>query len=374
MRTLMPIILSCLFFAYFTEITTIGRYGVSRQSSANRFFFLCLLISAALPAGLRTSYNDTWNYISNFLNSPSLPELLSSGELELLQNPAFQIYRSLLRSVTDNYHIFLMIPAFFVQYSYFSFIRRYCASFTIGIAIYFLFGTYVFSLAAMKQTIAMAVLMLAVPKLLDKKYLQYYLLVFLAFLFHTYAIAFAILPLFTAQPWKLRTYVLLFSIIFVMLNFQSVIGAFLDAANESGKSVSEYEVFDNNQINIIRVLVYGVVPLMSLVLKDYLFRGTYNKDYHLLIHMAIFSFSIMLLGTINGANMFGRMGQYFEFGIICSLPWIISKAFEPRSAKLVTVIAIGCFFFYFFYANYIALPFDSLFRSISFIEFIKTLF
>lgn len=374
MKTLLPILIFSLFFAYLTEITTCGKFGKVKQSSANRFFFFCLLVSLAVPAGLRTYYNDTWNYINNFLNSPPLSELFLSGQLKLLQNPAFLVFSSLLRSITDNYHIFLMLSAFFVQYSYISFIRRYCASLSLGIAIYFLFGCYVFSLAALKQTIALAILLLAIPKLLDQKYLLYYLLVFIAFLFHTYAIAFAILPLFTVQPWKIHTYILLFAIMFVMVNFQSVIGTFLDVANESGKSVAEYEVFDNNQVNTMRVLVYSVVPILSFVLKDYLFRGNYSKDYHFLIHMAIFSFSIMLLGTINGANMFARMAQYYEFGIICSLPWILSKAFEPRSARLITIAAIGCFFVYFFYANQVALDFDSAYQSITFVQFLQTLF
>lgn len=374
MQTLLPILIASLFFAYLTEVTTYGKYGQARQFSVNKLFFCCLLLTLAFPVGLRTYYNDTWNYISGFQISPSLRALLASGELSLMQNPAFLVYRSLVRSFTDNYHIFLFIPALFVQYAYIVFIRRYSPSFTLGIAIYFLFGGFVFSLAAMKQTIAMAILLFSVPQLLEKKYVRFYLLVFISFLFHTYAIAFAIMPLFTVKPWSIPTFLLLAVTVFVMTSFESVITAFLDAANETGKTVAEYEVFDNNQINIIRVLVYAVVPLASLVLNSILFSGTYNKDYNLLIHMSIFAFAFMLLGTINGANMFGRMASYFDFGIICSLPWIIKKAFEPRSAKLVYISAIVCFFIYFFYANHINTHFDSQYQSITLIDFIVTLF
>lgn len=375
MKTLLPILIASLFFAYLTEITTVGQYGkVRQQSSANKLFFFLLFITLAMPAGLRYSYNDTGNYIRGFQSGPLLPELLTSGELHILENPAFEVYRALVRTLTSNYHIFLLIPSFFIQYSYISFIRRYCSSFTMGIAIYFLFGTYVFSFAAMKQAIAMAILLFAIPRLLERKYLQFYLLVFIAFLFHTYAISFAILPLFMTQPWKLRTFLVLFIALAIMVNFQSVIGSFLDAANDSGKTVADYEVFDNNQINILRVLVYAVVPLMSFFLRGYLFRGKYDESYNLLIHMAVISFAIMLLGTINGANMFGRMAQYFEFGIICSLPWMITRSFEPRSARTVTVIALSCFFFYFFYANQINMSFDDAYRAVTFLEFIQSLF
>ena len=375
MKTLVPILILSLLFAYLTEKTTKGEYGKGiRQSHQNKLFFIILVVILTMPVGLRRIYNDTGMYISHFQDSMTLAQLLASGELHILDNPLFNIYTAFMRSLTDNYHIYFMISALFVQYAYVSFIRKYSSSFTLGIGLYVCLGTYVFSFAAMKQTIAMAFLMLAIPKLLDKKYLQYYLLVLVAFLFHTYAIAFAVLPLFIVKPWSIRTFILLGIVFVAMLNFEPVIGSFLDYANESGKALAEYEVFDNAQVNIFRVAVYGVVPLMSLVLKPYLFRDNDDRKYNLLIHMSIISFAFMLLGTINGANMFGRMANYFEFGIICSISWTINKAFEKRSARAITVVAAFCFLIYFYYAYKIAMDFDAEYRAISLWEFIQSLF
>lgn len=375
MKTLVPILILSLLFAYLTEKTTTGEYGRGiRQSHQNKLFFIILVVLLTMPVGLRRIYNDTGMYISHFQDSMTLAQLLASGELHILNNPLFNIYTAFMRSLTDNYHIYFMISALFVQYAYVSFIRKYSSSFTLGIGLYICLGTYVFSFAAMKQTIAMAFLMLAIPKLLDKKYLQFYLLVLAAFFFHTYALAFVVLPLFIVKPWSIRTFILLGIVFVAMLNFEPVIGSFLDYANESGKALAEYEVFDNAQVNIFRVAVYGVVPLMSLVLKPYLFRDNDDRKYNLLIHMSIISFAFMLLGTINGANMFGRMANYFEFGIICSMSWIINKAFEKRSARTITVVAAVCFLFYFYYAYQIALDFDAEYRAISLWEFVRSLF
>lgn len=374
MKTLVPILILSLLFAYLTEKTTTGEYGRGiRQSHQNKLFFIILVILLTMPVGLRRIYNDTGMYISHFQDSMTLAQLLTSGELHILNNPLFNIYTAFMRSLTDNYHIYFMISALFVQYTYVSFIRKYSSSFTLGIGLYVCLGTYVFSFAAMKQTIAMAFLMLAIPKLLDKKYLQYFLLVIVAFLFHSYAIAFAVLPLFIVKPWSIRTFILLGIVFVTMLNFEPVIGSFLEYVNESGKMLSEYEVFDNAQVNIFRVAVYGVVPLMSLVLKPYLFKDNNDRKYNLMIHMSIISFAFMLLGTINGANMFGRMANYFEFGIICSISWTINKAFEKSSARAITVVAAFCFLIYFYYAYKIAMDFDAEYRAISLWEFIQSL-
>lgn len=374
MKTLIPILLFSVVLAYLAERTATGNRGTIRATAGSKLCFALLVCVLALPVGLRTSYNDTFAYIKGFQQSPALMELFQTGELHILKNPAFRIYESLVRGLTDNYHAFFLLVAFFTQYAFAKTIQRYAHSFPIGIALYFFLGTYVFAFAAMKQTIAMAILMLALPKLLDKKYLQFYLLTFLAFLFHTYAIAFVVLPLFTVKPWGWRTLLLLFVVFVVVANFESVIGSFLDYANEQGKEIAEYEVFDNNQINTFRVAVYAVVPLLSLIFGRYLGAKKGTPAHNLLIHMSIISCAFMILGTVNGANMFGRMANYFEMGMICSLTWIIDRVFTKSSAKLITVIAMACFFGYFYYAYQINLDFDSGYSSITVFQFIKTLF
>ena len=223
MQTLLPILITSLLLAYLIERTTVGKYGAGRQTSQNELLFILLITVLAMPVGLRRIYNDTGAYISGFQNSLTTAELFASDELHILQNPAFLIYRSLVHTYTDNYHIFFMIPAFFVQYSFVRFIRKYSPSFILGIGLYILLGTYVFSFAAMKQTIAMAVLLLGITYLLNKKYAHYFAFVFVAFLFHTYAISFLILPLFTVRPWSVRTFILIFSVLFIINNFETSI-------------------------------------------------------------------------------------------------------------------------------------------------------
>lgn len=374
LKTLIPILLYSVILAYLTERTAVDNRGNIRATAGSKLCFVLLVCVLALPIGLRTSYNDTYAYIKGFRQSMELVELFQSGELHILKNPAFRIYESVMHGLTDNYHIFFMLPAFFTQYAFAKTIQRYAHSFPIGITLYFFLGTYVFSFAALKQTIAMAILALAIPKLLDKKYGQFYLLTFMAFLFHTYAIVFAVLPIFTVKPWGWRTFALLFVVFAVVANFEPVIGSFLDYASEQGKEIAEYEVFDNNQINTFRVAVYAVVPLLSLIFGRYLGTKKGTPAYNLLIHMSIISCAFMILGTVNGANMFGRMANYFEIGMICSLTWIIDRVFTKSSARLIVTVALACFFGYFYYAYRINLDFDANYYSVTILQFIKSLF
>jgi hypothetical protein len=90
--------------------------------------------------------------------------------------------------------------------------------------------------------------------------------------------------------------------------------------------------------------------------------------------MSIISMAFMSMGTQSGANMFGRMANYFELGTICSLPAILEKTFEKRSYKLVSTVACVCFLGFFTYANTIGGNFAAEYQSVSLFRFIISLF
>lgn len=373
MTKILPIIIGAFFWAWMTETSTRGIYGVNKQSPVNYIPFFMLILTLALPITLRRTFNDTGAYIRGFYQAEPITELFRSGNIHILGNPLFSIYRSFVHTFTDNYMIYFLFPAFFVQYSYIRFIRRHSPSLVVGVGLYLFLGTYVFSIAAMKQTLAMAVLLYAVEALIDRKYVRYYLLVFIAFLFHTYALGFLILPLFTSKPWSVRNFLVLFLVLFVSQNFETVIGSFLEFASESGKNVSEAEVFDAAGINPIRVAVYAVTPLFALIFRRYIFTGVEDREHNILVNMSFLTVSIMAIGLVSAANMFARMGQYFEFGVICSLPWMITKPFDQRSTRLISFVAIVCFFGYFCYANLVQIYFDDHFGRYTVMEFLQSI-
>lgn len=344
-----------------------------RYSVWNDWAYLLLVTVLVFFAGLRTGYNDTGMYMHSFSSTPSVTEFFSNPDnLNPFKNPLFELYKSILRGITGNPQILIFSTSAFTQICIVRFIKRYSDSFTFSIFIYFGLGTFVLTLAALKQVTAMAIIALAFPYLTENKLGKYYMLMIAAMLFHTYAIVFALLPLFRAKPWRMVTVVFLAMIAVVVLNFESAITAFLEQAEELGKSVSEEEVFADATINLFRLAVYAVTPLISFCFQRWVLRDADCAD-HLLIHMSIFSFAFMFMGTQAGANMFGRMGNYFEMGTICCLPAMLKKTFDDRSYKVIATLACVGFFGFFVYANAINSSFDQAFRSMSLLEFIVSL-
>ena len=374
MFKLFALFAAALVLAYISEQNTKSAIAAGKRYSVwNDWAYLLLVFALVLFAGLRTGYNDTWNYIMGFKNCPEFSDWIADPKnFNPFMNPLFCGYQSFIKSWTHNPNLLIFTTAAFSQISLIRFIKRYSKNFTFSIFIFFTLGTFVFSLAAIKQIVAMAILTFAFPYLEKKKWVPYFAIVLIAMLVHTYAVAFLFIPLFRIKPWRLFTFVFIAVVAVVMIHFEEAITAFMDQANDLGKTLAEFEVFSDTTINIFRLAVYTVPPLISLVFQRWVLHDTDDME-NTLIHMSIISLAFMAMGTQAGANMFGRMGNYFELGTICYLPTMLKKTFDVRSYRFVSVVACVCFMGFFVYANAIHMDFGTQYQAITLMEFISGL-
>ena len=369
MTKLLIIFVTALALAWSSE-----KYTRAMLASGNAYkpsrdvAFVLLVVALCLFTGLRGAYNDTENYIALFRDLPGLAAFLAKpGNLSPFKNPLFYAYMSFMKSVWNDPQAMIFTSSVFTQVCFLLFLKRYSESFTFSVFLYFTLGTFCISMAAIKQVLAMAIMTLAFPCIEKRQWLRYYLLVWIATLMHTYALAFAVLPFFTQRPWRQFTFLVVLALVLVMGNFREAIGEFMDQANELGKKLEEYEVFDDYTVNLLRLAVYAVPPLLSFVFARWVFHDSDQMD-HLLVHMSVISLAFMSLGTQSGANMFGRMANYFEMGTICCLPWMLKQIFQKDSVRLVLTLAGVCFLGFFVYQNMIASRFDQSYKFISVLQ------
>ena len=365
MLKLLIVFAAALALAYVSEQNTKAIVASGQRYSVwNDWAYLLLVTILVIFSGLRTNYNDTWTYINGFRSAPMLSEwLLDAENYNPFKNPIFYFCQSALRTITDNPQWLVFGGSLITQVCFIRFFKEYSDKFCFSIFIYFTLGTFVLSLAAIKQVVAMAVVTLAFPYLEKKKWASYYIIIAVAMLIHTYAMAFAALPLFQTRPWKLFTILFVAAMVIVMMNFKEAIEAFMEQANDLGKTLEDYEIFDESTVNIFRLAVYAVPPIVSLIFQVWIFQDSKTID-NILIHMSIISLAFISMGTQSGANMFARMAMYFELGTICCLPGMLEKTFDKRSYRLVLSIAVVCFFAFFVYANAIAVDFGREFKWI----------
>lgn len=355
MKMPLIILLIVTFLAYMSQRTTLAYEESHRGVDARKhvdIYMIALIIFLILFAGLRTNYNDTAAYIRGFREADTIRVFLSNSEnLNLLHNPLFYGFQALIRTFTNNFTVFFIICATIINILNVRFIKSNVQSndFALSMFLYVTLGTLILSLAAQKQTLAMSILTIALTQLFQKNYTKYYIIVFLAGLVHSYGWLFLFLPLLDCEIWSIRTYLLLIVTVFIMYTFQNSISSLIEVADQVGKNIATEEVFDGNQMNVFRVLVYAVLPLITFLFKGRL-QGL-KRNQKIFVQMSIISLMFMMLGMMNGANMFGRSANYFEIGIICSLPAIIRELFTKQSVAIVVIVATCCFTGFYLYDN-----------------------
>ncbi len=367
MSEILPLVFICLILAYCSQN---GLFSVRLSQKIN--FDIPLLIIILLLGffcGLRIHYNDTSLYILTFEEAETFTEYWRTKPTAT-ENPFFYAFRNFFKhNISDNYHVFFLTVSFFANTSMVLFIRKFSSNFMLSMMVYFAIGLYFDTMGAMKQTLAIAILTYALRALFKKKYVLFYLIVIIAFFFHTYSIFFAILPLFMKRPWTLFTYITIATVIVLLMSFQSALDVILSAAEETGKHISNEELNDNIGINPFRLAVFGVPPLLSFVFQKQL-EDKYTTDKSILMNMGIISFLIMCMGIFTAANLFGRFSGYFEIGSIIMLPWILDNIFDYRTVQMASLVVGLCYLLFFFFLSQ---GFDAEYASITFRQFTQTL-
>lgn len=356
------------------------RHGASQNGRGNYMwrksdvFMVVIIAWMTCFSFLRTKYNDTGTYINGFVNAQSVAEGIENGTFtDWTGNPLSMLYRSVLHDVTDNYHIYFLFPALMSSFAVVKLCKNYSVNPALSLLIFYSIGTYVMYIAALKQCLAMFFLLMALPYVLEKKYVKFYILTFVAVLFHTHAFMFLIVPLLTGKPWGKVTWIMLGCVLFAMATYNVTLGAFMRYAQSLGAFVAEDEVFDGHQINVIRVLVYWVPAAFSFVFRQKLFSDS-SKTEDMFANISITSALILTIGLVEGANLYARMAGYFEIAAAITLPWMIRKIFAKQSIQFVSIVAAVLYFGYFCFEFVVTKDFGNNYAAISLWEFVTSLF
>ena len=381
MRKLILLYWGCAFLLYLSHLYYPAQPVTEGQRQTGRwhfmlqhadYFMIIVIIWMTCFSFLRTSYNDTDTYIHGWRNAISIEDFLARGGLrDLTGNPLSEFWRVIAHSISDNYHIYFLLPAVLSSVAVVKLFKRYSINPAFSLLIFFSIGTYIMYVAALKQCFAIFFLLTSIPYAEEKKYVRFYVLVAVAILFHTHAFMFAILPLLFGKPWGAVIWGLFLAAVFAMLTYNVTLGAFMEYAQSIGALVEENELFDGHKINVIRVIVYWVPSFISFFYRKRLFTESTRYE-NLFANMAVVSSLILMMGLVQGANLFARMAGYFEIATAVSLPWMIHKLLAKRSERFITVCAILLYFGYFLYEFGVTKNLDGDYQAITLWEFLKS--
>lgn len=357
-----------IFFEYGSSYIY-GKLGIKQYIKKDKIASIFLILVVAVFAGLRISYNDTWTYRINY-------EVLTGTDflaidMALGKNPGFNFISTLFRVLGVSTQSYIMFFTLLIISIYVWFIRKYTNSFWMSVFFFFTMGCYTFTMSAIKQCVAVAFCLIGVDCAIQKKWGLFIFWVLLAVTFHPYALMYLAVPFLMFNPWTNKTYVMMAIFGVLGVTLQGLLGTIVDVTSMMGESY-DATTFSKEGINIFRLLVVWIPVLLSFLARKFL-KSNNDRATNLIVNLSTLNAEIMFVGLFGTANYFGRLANYFLIFQTMSLPFLFNF-FQQQSRKLLIVGAIAGFLLYFYYANGIMEPFNSVFSQTSLFNYLKTLF
>ena len=347
-----------------------NKFGDKIYRHKEKIFFFLMAVVVIVFVGLRTSYNDTETYRYSYELMPTGMGNILNLDLSLGSNPGFNILNTILKTIGFSTQDFLMIYAVVTVGIYFWFVRKYSDNIWLSVFLFFTMGCYTFTMAAIKQCVAVAFCLVGIDRLLREKKISFVFWILLASTFHPYSLMYLIASFLMFKPWTNKTYILLAVFGLIGLGIQPLLGTVVDITTMLGE---EYDAatFTGEGINIFRLAVVWVPVIVSFFVRKYL-REANTKKENLILNLTILNAEIMFIGLFGTANYFGRLANYFLIFQALCLPHLFN-GFTTGSKRIITFLCVFCFLLYFYYANVINQHFDSQFNYVSFISYLSAL-
>lgn len=375
MTELIPVVVASMILAVLSHWKSTYSYSLEGYVVKDRIFYTIMTVVMILFVGLRMRYNDTKTYLYGYEMMDITGSILDGVEdWSIGANPGFILVCSLLRHYNVSSQSFLMIFAAVTIGIYMWFLRKYTSNIWITVFLFIVMGCYTFTLAAIKQCVAVAFCLLAVDRALKKQYAHFALWVVIAIFFHPYAAMYLIVPFLMFRPWSGKTFILLglFGLVGILL--RPMIGTIVDITTMMGEEY-DAESFTGEGVNPFRLAVCTVPLFISFLARRNIAQMDAEQEQgnYLFMNLSMLNAEIMFVALFGTANYFARLANYFFIFQTLSLPWLF-RLFEKRSRSLLVCAAVVCYCLYFYYANAINQNFNVEHDGISLINYILSLF
>lgn len=372
MSELIPIMIFSIAMAYLSHRSSEYYINEDRYGRKDHLFFVIMAVGMILFAGLRTGYNDTGTYLHGYKQiSPDTNILEGIEWTKLGSNPGFWVANRILVRLGIAPQTFLMAYSIATVGIYLWFARKYTCNLPFSVFMLMTFGIYVFTLAAIKQCMAMAICLVATDRAIRKKYISFLTFVLLASLFHPYALMYLVVPFLIFQPWSFKTFLMLGAFGVLGISMQTLLGGLLNITDMMGEGYDAAS-FQGEGVNPLRLLAVSVPVILSYLARDSIAREQ-NRAQYLILNLSMLNAEIMFVALFGTANYFARLANYFLPFQAITIPWLLTH-FNQKSRRFLTIAAIACYSFYFIYNYGIRENFDSHFYSMTLLDYLKILF
>lgn len=261
-----------------------------------------------------------------------------SGEINIEESAGYQLFSAewgflwfnqLVAFVTMNRYVFIFILTMLVYTLLFVSISRYCRNYSFAVIV-FLGLWFFFTFTYLRQVMAATIGWLSIKYIIDRKPLQFFLIVFIAFTFHNSAIVLA--PLYFIPIKKFNPTFVVAGLIFLLFigltDVLSALFAVSDTIADKAKAEANVQLVEEGAFRVAYLI--EAVLFLALILWRYDTIDENDRKQVVMLNMALL-FCAMLLLFVRSENG-GRFSWHFMIGLIATVTHIATHPLYKNSA------------------------------------------
>lgn len=303
-------------------------------------------------------WGDTYSYRYLYEFVPSSLGQLGTYVESASKDKGFAVLSVLIKSFFGDSEIpFFFILALIQMLCVALILRKYSSNYWLSIFFFIASTDYMSWMHnGIRQFTAVVLVFAATGLMLKKKYVPLILVILVASTIHGSALLMIpIVFIVQGEAWNKKTLLCILASVlalFFVNQFTSMLDLLLSDTQYTNV-VSDWQSMTDDGTNPIRVLVYSVPTILSVV--GYRYIKTENDPViNMTVNAGIVATAIAIVSMGTSGVFIGRLPIYcsmYSTGIL--LPWELKNMFEDNSARLMTVITVVCYIAFFYYQMHI---------------------
>lgn len=318
------------------------------------FAFLAAAPLVILAARRGNNIGDTIVYRNGFYNAASSFSAIPNYVAGVRKDKAFYFFAAFWRTVLGYRPVvYFGIIALFHILCMTKTLRKYTPYLLTAFFIFVASTDYIAGMQnGIRQFVAVCIIFSCSNWIFEKKYIQAIIAILIASLFHQSALVMIpVIFVVQGEPWNKSTVAILFTTILVLMfidRFTNILDNML-AETQYSNVVEDWTSINDNGTNPIRVLVYSVPTILSLIGLPYI-RETDNRVINVCVNMSVITSSLYLISMMTSGIFMGRLPIYTSLYSSCILlPWEVNTIFSKRSESVVRAMLIVLFILFYYY-------------------------
>ena len=299
--------------------TDVQRIEVVNGNKVRRYQPLWAAI-IVLPLVLWTSnrgyIGDTYAYMKIFSELPKSISGIPVYMENVSKDRGFYFLSAIIKVIIGNkVNLYFFIIGAVQAYLVFKVYRKYSINYVISFFLFIVSTDYIsWMFNGMRQFLAVTITFAGISFILDKKYIKASVIILLAATIHGTALL--VLPfvfIVQGKAWNKKT-LLFISVVIVAVAFVGQFTNILDALlseTQYKNVVSDWQSWDDDGTNVLRVLVYAVPTILSLIGIRYI-KEADDPIINLCTNMSIVSMGFYVISMFTSGIFIGRLPIYFS--------------------------------------------------------------